>query len=162
IPVYAPADYNLLRQGSLLQEVITSVRDTRNKNGLKPKETIKLWIDTNQQGFYETVQEILQRQVNAEQIGFTSEAKNGTVAVVVQTDKLYMEAAFATIDKDKQKADMEKELQYLKGFLISVEKKLSNEKFVQNAKPEILNNERKKHSDAVAKIKTLEESLSLL
>jgi valyl-tRNA synthetase len=55
---------------------------------------------------------------------------------------------------------LEKELQHLKGFLISVEKKLSNEKFVQNAKPEVLALENKKKEDAEIKIKVIEESLA--
>lgn len=162
LPTFSPANEVVLRHGSLLQELITTVRDVRNKNGLKPKETIKLWIDTANVDFYEQVQDILKRQVNADHLGFTSEAVPGSIALVVKSDKLYVEAALANVDSGKQKDDMAKELQYLKGFLVSVEKKLSNEKFVQNAKPEILENERKKHADAVAKIKALEESLSLL
>jgi valyl-tRNA synthetase len=152
----------ILKQGAMLQELITAVRDTRNKNLLKPKDTISLWIDTRHHAFYELVQQILRRQVNAEKIGYTPDAKQGAIAIVVQTDKLYIETANATVDKTAQKEQMQKELDYLKGFLLSVEKKLNNERFVQNAKPEVIDNERKKQLDALAKIKTIEESLSLL
>lgn len=155
-------DAILLKQGSLLKEIITAVRDTRNKNNVKPKETIKLWIDTAQRSFYEEVRHILQRQINAEQLDFVTAPQGGSIAVVVQTDKLYIEADLPEVNKDQQRSDMEKELNYLKGFLESVEKKLANDRFVRNAKPEIIENERKKHADAVAKIKALEESLSLL
>jgi valyl-tRNA synthetase len=55
---------------------------------------------------------------------------------------------------------MLKELGYLKGFLDSVNKKLGNERFVQNAKPEIVDVERRKKADAEDKIKVLEESLA--
>ena len=54
---------------------------------------------------------------------------------------------------------MLKELHYLKGFLASVNKKLENERFVQNAKPEVVDLERRKKEDAEIKIKALEESL---
>lgn len=162
LPADKEADEAVLRHGHLLRDIITAIRDTRNKNGLKPKDTITLWIDSENQGFYDNVQDILRRQVNAENIGFTSEPKSGTIAVVVHSDKFYIEAELAVVDTEKQKEDMEKELVYLKGFLVSVEKKLSNDRFVQNAKPEIIENERKKQADAVAKIKALEESLSLL
>ncbi len=162
LPLHRQPDQLVLRNGDLLQELITSIRDTRNKNQLKPKETIKLWIDTGNRNFYEKVQDILQRQINAETISFTDEAKAGTIAIVVQTDKLYIEAEQSAVDKDKQRAEMIKELDYLKGFLASVDKKLSNERFVQNAKPEIIENERKKQQDTAARIKTLEESLGLL
>ena len=72
----------------------------------------------------------------------------------IQTDK--------KIDTTAQKDQLKKDLEYQKGFLISVEKKLSNERFVQNAKPEVIEIERKKKADAEAKIKAIEESLQSL
>ncbi len=162
LPVYATPDAVVLKEGAMLQELISSVRDTRNKNQLKPKDTIVLWVDSVHHSFYEGVNDILRRQINAERIGFTSEPKQGTIAIVVQTDKLYIEAAAATVDKDAQKKEMEKELEYLKGFLVTIDKKLGNERFMQNAKPEVIENERKKYADGEAKIRTLEESLRLL
>lgn len=155
-------DSEILKQGKLLKEVITGIRDSRNKNQLKPKDSIKLWITTDHNSFYDTVQEILRRQVNAEHIGFTDEAKPGTITTVVQTDKLYIESDAEGIDVEVQKDKLQKELDYLKGFLVSIDKKLGNERFVQNAKPEVVDVERKKKSDAEAKIKALEESISLL
>ena len=66
------------------------------------------------------------------------------------------------IDKSAQKDDLLKDLQHQKGFLLSVEKKLSNVKFVANAKPDVLAMEQKKKADALARIKTIEESLATL
>jgi valyl-tRNA synthetase len=160
LEVLQTPDANVLKSGTMLQDLITAVRDTRNKNLLKPKDTIKLWIDTSHHAFYESVQDILRRQVNAEHIGFTAEPRAGSISLVVHTDKLYIEAAAATIDVGAQKEQMQKEIVYLKGFIASVDKKLDNEKFVANAKPEVIDNERKKRTDAVAKIQTLEESLA--
>ncbi len=151
-----------LKYGSMLQELITAVRDTRNKNQVKPKDTIKLWIDTKHHAFYELTQSLLRKQVNAAEIGFTNEAKQGSISIVVQTDKLYIQAEGAAMDTGVQREQLQKELDYLKGFLQSVEKKLGNERFVQNAKPEIIHVERKKKQDAEDKIKAIEESLSLL
>jgi valyl-tRNA synthetase len=61
-----------------------------------------------------------------------------------------------------QKDQLLKDLEYQKGFLLSVEKKLSNERFVQNAKPEVVEVEKKKKADAEAKIKAIQESLASL
>jgi len=175
LPVYETPDAEMLKSGIMLQELITAVRDTRVKNQLKPKDTITLWIDTTHHSFYEGVQDILRRQVNADNIGFIggrdgmfavsangTHSTKGMIALVVQTDKLYIEAAAATIDTAAQKDQMQKELDYLKGFMVSVSKKLDNEKFVANAKPDVLENERKKMADAKAKVQTLEESLRLI
>jgi valyl-tRNA synthetase len=162
LPEYKAADTEVLKQGAFLQELITSIRDTRNKILLKPKDTIKLWIDTQSSAFYNQALAILSKQVNAESVAFVKEAKAGCISIVVQTDKLYVETTAANIDTGAQREQLQKELDYLKGFLVSVEKKLGNERFVQNAKPEIIAVERKKQQDAEAKIKTIEESLSLL
>jgi valyl-tRNA synthetase len=162
LPAYDRIDANVLKQGAMLQELITAIRDTRNKNQLKPKDTIKLWIDTQNNVLYELTQDILRKQVNAAEIGYTQEAKAGSISIVVQTDKLYIETASANVNTDAQREQLQKELDYLQGFLLSVEKKLSNERFVQNAKAEVVDAEKKKQSDAQAKIKAIEESLSLL
>lgn len=161
LPVYDNINADTLKFGAKLKQLITAVRDARNKNQLKPKDSIKLWVDTDHHSFYEAAQDILRRQVNAENLGHTSEAKQGTISVVVGTDKLYIEAD-AAVDVSVQKEKLQKELDYLQGFLKSVDKKLSNERFVQNAKPEIVEVERSKKADAEAKIKAIEESLSLL
>ncbi|MBS1777184.1 MAG: valine--tRNA ligase [Bacteroidetes bacterium] len=156
------SNLSILNEGILLQQIITAVRDCRNKSGLKPKESIKLWIESNKSEFYNRVEDVISRQVNAEKVQLVSEPQNDCIAIVVQTEKLFIEAKTATVDKEQQAAEMNKELNYLNGFLASVEKKLNNEKFMQNAKPEVLENERKKQSDAKAKIEAIEKSLSLL
>jgi valyl-tRNA synthetase len=163
LPNYTVADAETLKGGVMLQELITAVRDTRNKNQLKPKDTITLWVDTQHHSFYEQAQDILRRQINAEHIGHTTEPKTGSIAIVVQTDKLYIQAAAsASVDTGAQKEQMQKDLDYLKGFLLSIEKKLGNERFMANAKPDVVDAERKKQSDALAKIQAIEESLSLI
>lgn len=158
---FAAPNNDLLAQGIKLQELITAIRDARVKNNLKPKDVIKLAVDTKDSAFYNNTKNILGRQINAEEISFTSEAVQGSISLVAGVDKLYVSSNMA-IDTTAQKEQLQKDLDYQKGFLMSVEKKLSNEKFVANAKPEIIESERKKQSDALAKIKTIEESLSLL
>lgn len=65
-------------------------------------------------------------------------------------------------DKDKVRQDLLKDLDYNRGFLKSVQARLANEKFVSNARPEVLATERKKESDALSRIKAIEEQLSSL
>lgn len=151
----------VLQHGQLLQQMITAIRDARNKNQLKPKDVISLFVDSDNEAFYKAAGNILQRQVNADKLEQTKEAVAGTMAMVVQTEKVYIQS-HAEVNVEAQRGKMEEELKYLQGFLVSVDKKLGNEKFVANAKPEVLANERKKQEDALAKIKTLEESLSLM
>jgi len=81
--------------------------------------------------------------------------------MVIGGDKFFITSDQA-IDTSSQRKQLEEDLNYYKGFLASVEKKLSNEKFVQNAKPEVVEMEKKKQSDALEKIALLEESLKNL
>lgn len=159
-PVVIP-DKKLLTTATLLKEVITAIRDARGKAQLKPKDTIKLHILSADSSTYKTVEPVLSKQVNAEAVHYTSSPVAGGITVVVQKDKFFIETA-VVIDTTAQKIQLQKDLDYLKGFLISVDKKLGNERFVQNAKPEVIEIERKKKADAEAKIKTIEESLALL
>ena len=162
LPVYAAPDKQVLEYGAMLQDFITALRDARVKHQLKPKDTIKLYVNTQHTAFYAATQSVLCRQVNAVEISFVQEAKQGCIALVVKTDKLYIETQSAQVDTSAQKEQMQKDLDYLKGFLASVEKKLGNEKFVNNAKPDVLNLEIKKKEDTLAKIQALEESMQLL
>jgi valyl-tRNA synthetase len=154
-------DEDILAQGELLKQVITTIRDGRNKNQLKPKETIKLFIETATKENYNSIQNILSKQVNADELLFTNEAIANTIVVAVEKDKFYIKTD-KELDTATLKDDLLKDLEHQKGFLSSVQKKLSNEKFVQNAKPEVLALEQKKKADAEARIKTIEESLSTI
>ena len=145
----------------ILKEVITALRDTRNKQQIKPKEAIALHIQTDAANVFDGIMEILSKQVNAKSISFTNEPVAGSITSVIGKDKFYIETE-QPLDSSQQKNDLLKELNHLQAFLVSVEKKLGNEKFVQNAKPEILALEQKKKSDAAEKIKVIEESLATL
>jgi len=151
----------ILSDAAFLKEVITTIRDARNKNQLKPKDTINLHIQTENKNVYTAIESILLKQVNAESISYTSDNIPNSITVVVQKDKIFIETT-AVLDTSSQKQQLQKDLDYLKGFLISVDKKLSNEKFVQNAKPEVIEIERKKKADAEEKIKVIEGSLTSL
>jgi len=157
----AAADNNILQQGELLKKVISALRDARNKNQLKPKETIKLHIQTVDATAFEAIENIIAKQVNAEKIAYTKEAIINSIVVAVEKDKFYIESE-KELDNDTLKNDLLKDLTHQQGFLVSVQKKLGNEKFVQNARPEVLELEQKKMADAVARIKTIEEGLATL
>lgn len=151
----------ILNKGLLLKDVITSLRDIRLKNQLKSKDTIQLSIETNQPETYNSFEAILKKQLNADAVLFVNATVEGAVSAVIQKDKFYLKTD-AVIDTASQKEQLLKELDYQKGFLLSVEKKLSNERFIQNAKTEVVELEQKKKEDALAKIKAIEESLGAL
>jgi valyl-tRNA synthetase len=152
-------DVAVLSEGSLLKDAITALRDARNKAQLRQKDRVSLHIQSASEGIYLRIMPILAKQVNADPVDFTADAIPGTLTVVSGKDKFYI-GAEQKIDSGHQKQELLKELEYLRGFLASVTKKLSNERFVQNAKPDIVNMEVKKKEDAETKIRVLEESLA--
>lgn len=151
----------ILQQGNLLKAVITGLRDVRNKNQIKPKEQIQLHIQTADRPAYQHIENILAKQVNAKGIAYANDAVNGTIAAAIEKDKFYIETE-QPLDTGNQKESLQKDLEHQKGFLASVEKKLGNEKFVANAKPEVLALEQKKKADALSRIRAIEESLAAL
>ncbi|MFM9910569.1 MAG: valine--tRNA ligase [Chitinophagaceae bacterium] len=151
----------ITNQGQLLKEVITGLRDIRNKQQLKPKETIKLFIQTENASSYKNIEQIIYKQVNAESISYVTDTVSGAISAVIGKDKFYLQSE-RVVDTGSQKQELIKELDYQKGFLISIEKKLGNERFISNARLEVLELERKKKADAEIKIKIIEESLTAL
>ena len=158
---YRIQNSEVLKQGELLKEVITAIRDARNKTQLKPKDQVKLHIQAANTSVYKNIENFLQKQVNAESVGYVTEAVPNSINVVVQKDKFFIESENQA-DASSQKEQLQKDLNYFQGFLASVEKKLGNERFVQNAKPEVVEVERRKKADAEAKIKAIKESLESL
>ncbi len=154
-------DEAVLNAGALLKNVISTLRDARNKNQIKPKDAIDLHIQSENNIAYQTIQNILAKQINAKSVAYTNASIGSSIVVALEKDKFYLVADQA-IDTASLKENLLKDLAHQQGFLASVDKKLSNEKFVQNAKPEIIAIEQKKKADALARIQTIEESLAQL
>ena len=154
-------DEAVLNAGALLKNVISTLRDARNKNQIKPKDAIDLHIQSENNAAYQSIENIVAKQVNAKSVAYTNAPIGSSIVVALEKDKFYLVADQA-IDTVGLKDNLLKDLAHQKGFLESVEKKLSNEKFVQNAKPEVIAIEQKKKADALARIQTIEESLAQL
>lgn len=154
-------DAIILQQGELLKQVISALRDARNKNQVKPKETIQLHIQTADTVAFKAIENIISKQVNAAAVFYTSDTVANCIVVAVEKNKFYLESN-QKLDNVTLKTDLLKDLEHQQQFLLGVQKKLSNEKFVQNARPEVLAMEQKKAADANARIKTIEESIASL
>jgi len=153
-------DPSVITEGELLKQVISAIREARAKNQLKPKELVKLHIQSDSIVQYKAIETILAKQVNAEVL-YTSEPIAKSIVVAIEKDKFFIETE-TQLDVTSLKAELLKDLEYQKNFFNSVAKKLSNERFVANAKPEVVELERKKQADAAARINTIEESLANL
>jgi valyl-tRNA synthetase len=155
----------VLTRGKDLKELLSKGRDYKKANNIKHSEPIKPTIPVSVFGGAVSVYGIIEKQLNAPEINKPeSDSFPATLATTIypfKNTKIGFESEHQ-VDKEKRREELLKDLEYQKGFLISVEKKLGNERFVQNAKPEIIEIEKKKKADAEAKIKAIEESLASL
>lgn len=158
--VVGKTDLRWLQWGTLCQQAISALRDLRNKHQIKFKEQVRIFIETSRPEAYTHIQELLSRQLNAE-VSFCDQAQNGCMVAVMETDTFYMKAEMQ-LDLQVQKEQLSKDLAYQEKFLRSVEAKLNNEKFVSNAKKEVVDQEYKKKADAEARMEAIRQALKLL
>jgi valyl-tRNA synthetase len=147
-------DKTILREAELAFEAVRQIRNIRNSNGISPKEVLEIVVKkSGNEVVLQKWQAIIEKLAVCK-LSFVVDSPANGVKFLVKTDEFF---AMITIEVDMEQ--VKKDLEYYRGFKESVSKKLSNEKFVANAKPEIVENERKKLADAEAKIKALEEMI---
>ncbi|MCZ4244814.1 valine--tRNA ligase [Pedobacter punctiformis] len=154
-------DHILLKDAEVIKTVVAEIRNIRNQKQISPKEALPLNLKVNSGLDYKKWLNIIFKLANVSEAEFVNDKIPGATAFMAGKDEFFIVLA-DTIDVDAERIRLKADLGYLQGFLKSVDAKLSNERFVQNAKPEIIANERNKKADAEAKIKIIEESLALL
>ena len=153
----ATFDESIIKNFETSKELISGVRNYRQSKGISPRETVEVF--TNAEKFNN--ENLIKKLANIADIHFAQKTDKPSFTFLVGSTEISIPLS-ENLDLAEEKIKTEEEIKYLKGFLISVEKKLSNEKFVANAKPEIVEAEQKKQKDAQEKIAILEEKLKTL
>ncbi|TBO39560.1 valine--tRNA ligase [Pedobacter kyonggii] len=154
-------DAQLLKDAEVIKTVVAEIRNVRNQKQISPKEALPLSIKINSDLDYEKWLNIVFKLANVSEAEIVNDKIVGATAFMAGKDEFFIPLT-ENIDVEAERERLNADLVYLRGFLKSVDSKLSNERFVQNAKPEIIANERNKKADAEAKIKIIEESLAVL
>lgn len=149
-----------IEEATQIFELVSQVRNIRASKGISPKEAFSLTIKTNQPDLYHRFDSVLKKLANLSALSFGDSLENA-VSFVVKADECFIPME-GQVNVEEEKENILKELEYTKGFLNTVMKKLSNERFVAGAPAAVVENEKKKLSDAQAKIKALEEALMKL
>lgn len=158
LPEAKTADSNLLGNFETVKQIIAGVRTIRLQKNIANKEELELHVMGNYNKAYSSV---ISKMANLSAIVEDADKDATAVAFMVGTTEFAVPLS-ENIDVEAELEKLGSELKYLEGFLSSVMKKLSNERFVQNAKPEIVDNERKKQADAESKIELIKESIKAL
>jgi valyl-tRNA synthetase len=158
MPKVEKHDVNLVQSFEKVKEIITSVRSIRKEKELGNKDELELKMNGE---FDDTFSPIIKKMANVTEIEKIQEKLENAVSFMVGTTEFYVPME-DILDVEEEIKKLQEELDYTKGFLNAVMKKLDNEKFVQNAPEKVVNMEKKKKEDAESKIKTLEERINSL
>ncbi|MFA6923040.1 MAG: valine--tRNA ligase [Bacteroidales bacterium] len=142
-----------------VKEIIVSVRNIRQSNNISFKEKIELKIKKTSSTFdLKYFEELIIKLLNLTQINYVEEKPQGVISFLVKSDEFYIPFNI-TGDVESEIKKLKEEVYYLEGFLNLVNKKLNNEKFVKNAKVEIIETEQRKKADAELKISVIKEKI---
>ena len=160
MPKVEAADEALLARFTLLQEAVSAIRNIRKQKNLPQKEAVELKVvlDENYPKEFEAV---LVKMGNLSAVTPVTEKNPTDAGFIVKTTQYFIPMG-DNVNVEEEIAKLEKDLAYYEGFLNSVMKKLSNERFVSSAPAQVVANERAKQADAEAKIAAIREQLSAL
>ncbi len=168
LKVEAPSqeDAQLLEQVEQAKQVISGVRAVRQSKNISPREPLELEVVVSGDEDYRVTRcpalgAVIRKLAGLSDIRYVKQKGDGSSAFLIGTDE-YAVPLGNLIDAEAEIEKAETEIKRLQGFLAGIEKKLSNERFVQNAPAQVVELERKKQADAQSKIAALEETISKL
>jgi valyl-tRNA synthetase len=159
-PTAGAADNGILNSFDKMSEVVIGIRNLRKEKNIPNKESVTLIVRTNHDSDKQ-FDAVIQHLCNIQTITYSADKPTGCFSFVTATAEYFIPFT-QQIDVEEERKKIEAELAYVRGFLKSVESKLNNERFVNNAPVAVLESERKKQSDSLAKIQMMEEQLKAL
>ncbi|HLT34114.1 MAG TPA: valine--tRNA ligase [Aquaticitalea sp.] len=159
-PTITAFDRRLIDNFEMVKEVVAGIRTIRKDKNISFRDTIEVSV-LNNENLSETFNAVISKLGNVSHVSAVSSALEGALSFRVQSNEYFIpiSGSINIVEEIKKITD---ELKYTEGFLKSVQGKLSNERFVNNAPEQVLQNERNKEADALAKIETLKASLANL
>ena len=153
-------DRHIIKNFELTREVITQIRAIRKSKNISFKNTIDLKVE-NKEDFSVEFDCIIKKMGNVENLEYVDDKQDAALSFSVKSNT-YSIPVEGAIDVEVEIEKLKKDLNYYNGFLKAVEKKLSNKRFVDNAPEQVVNKEKQKQADALAKIETIQERLANL
>ena len=160
MPIPGKYDENFLNTFENTKEVIAGIRTIRKQNNIAFKDAISLRVKSNDR-YPLQFESIICKMGNIQDVEMVSDTVKGAWSFICDTVEYFIPAV-GEVNTEEVRAKLQADLAYAQGFLASVMKKLSNEKFVHGAPAQVVENERKKQADAEAKIKAIEQQLAEL
>jgi valyl-tRNA synthetase len=149
---------DLVSDFEAVKETVSAVRSLRKEKSIPVREKLELLIRDGKGSLNTELLPVITRLCNLSHISFVSEKPAGAISFMVNTTEYFIPLS-GSIDVGSELKKLNEELAYNKGFLVTIMKKLDNQRFVQNAPASVLELERKKRSDTESKIKSIEERI---
>lgn len=159
-PTIGTPNEKLLADFDYTKEIVSAIRNFRKSKNIPNKDAIQLKVKLNDT-YNKSFDSVLTKLANVEELEFVSDKVDEAMSMVIGKNEFFIPVSGA-IDVEAEKEKIQKELDYTKGFMKGVEKKLSNERFVSNAPESVVAIEKKKMDDAKARIAVLEDQLANL
>ena len=159
IPKVEKSDTDMLVSFENVKEAISGIRKIRTDKNIAQKETLELKVQEGDKGFEPAFSSVLIKMGNLSSLEMVTEEFKGASSFMVKSTNFYVPLG-SLIDVAEELKKLEEELNYTQGFLNSVMKKLSNERFIAGAPKEVVALEKAKQADSEAKIKVLEERIA--
>ena len=153
-------DTKIIADFDIATQVVSGIRTIRKDKNIPFRDAIELFVVENEQNA-KAFDAIIQKLTNTSGIAAVSEKVDGA-SFRVKSNEYFIPIALDNINIAEEQEKLNKELKRAEGFLFGIQKKLSNERFVNNAPETVLAVERKKEADTLAKIATLQKSLHSL
>ncbi len=160
MPESKPWDHQIIKAYERASEIILGIRNLRKDKNIPQKESLILKVKSGETADC-MMYPVVKKMGNLETVEIVDEKPDGAISFIVKSQEYYVPLT-GSIDVEAELKKLQEELDYTKGFLKSVEKKLSNERFVNNAPAAVVDKEKKKKADAEARIKVLEEQIKSL
>ncbi len=156
-------DFNTkkIEEFEIIKEAITQIRSIRKEKNIGAKEPISVYVKDSSHNYNPSLGIIIAKMTQADKVEVINTPKENTFTFLVLSVEFFVESKKA-IDYEEERKKIEEEINYTRGFLESVMKKLNNERFVANAPAHVVKLEQKKRMDAEAKISALENRLKQL
>ncbi len=156
-PVIKKPEGSLVKEFDFATNVISGIRTIRKENNIANKDSVELFVINNEK-IKTDFDVIISKLGNISKLEYVNEKQEGALSFRVKSNEYFIPMG-ENINVEEEIKKLEEELKYAEGFLKSVQNKLSNERFVNNAPEQVVTNEKKKLADAEAKITTINESL---
>jgi len=162
MPRYKKYDKNLINAFEDVKEVVTNIRSIRKDKDIAPKEAMKLLVRSSANGNYKAdLEPVIIKLANLSEVEMITDDPAEAISFIVKNVEFFVPMG-SMVNREEEIEKLTTELEYTRGFLKSVQKKLSNDRFVRNAPEAVVDKERQKMADASEKIKVLESQIKKL